>query len=142
MLGNFPNNRIDARVLLDVVTAVEAPINKIAPGRTFIHYAGYVKVAYSDPYEAMIAASRHLLGPSLCKQLSWEVASNTVWQAPNSAQVFAPYWFADISDGLGWKLAPHDASARKSRLLQEDEHLVRWRGIEAAETLIWGHCQS
>lgn len=146
--GDFPDNRMDSVVLLDIVKPIEALITQHRPDTVFTHHAGDVNIDHRRIHEAVVTACRPQRGHSVKTLLFFEVPSSTEWQPPGSAPVFTPNWFVDISANLDRKLTALDAYAAElrpwphPRSKQGVEHLARWRGAtigaEAAEAFILG----
>ena len=146
--GDFPDNRMDTVALLDIVKVVEAEIKRIEPDTVFTHHIGDVNVDHRLLHEAVVVACRPQSGHPVKTLLFFEVQSSTEWQTPNSAPVFAPNWFVDISDTLERKLValkayedelrpwPHPRSTKGV------EYLARCRGatvgVDAAEAFMLG----
>ena len=146
--GEFPDNRMDAVALLDIVKALEGLIAEHRPEIVFTHHAGDVNIDHRRIHEAVVAACRPQRGHPVRTLLSFEVPSSTEWQLPGSAPAFTPNWFIDISATLVRKLTALDAYADELRAwphprsLQGVEHLAHWRGatvgVDAAEAFILG----
>lgn len=146
--GDFPDNKMDAVPLLDIVKAVEELISKHQPDALFTHHCGDVNIDHRCIHEAVIAACRPQNGHPVKKLLAFEVASSTEWQLPHSGPVFLPNYFVDISNTLDKKLAALDLYAKElrpwphPRSRKAVEHLAHWRGatmgVEAAEAFMLG----
>lgn len=146
--GDFPDNRMDTILLLEITKAVEALIVKYQPETVFTHHAGDVNIDHRRLHDAATSACRPQSGHSVKTLLCFEVPSSTEWQLPGSAPVFMPNWFVDISVTLVRKMAALEAYADELRAwphprsLQGVEHLAHWRGatvgVDAAEAFILG----
>jgi LmbE family N-acetylglucosaminyl deacetylase len=146
--ADFPDNRMDSVVLLDVVKTIELLIATHKPDTVFTHHAGDVNVDHRRIHEAVIPACRPQRNHPVRTLLFFEVPSSTEWQVPGSGAAFEPYWFVDVSDVLPRKLAALDAYSAELRAWphprsrQGVEHLARWRGAtigaHAAEAFILG----
>ena len=106
--GDFPDNKMDAVPLLDIVKAVEELISKHHPDTLLTHHCGDVNIDHRRIHEAVVAACRPQSGHCVKKLLTFEVASSTEWQLPHSAPAFLPNYFVDISNTLDKKLAALD----------------------------------
>ena len=146
--GEFPDNKMDASILLDVVKAVEELVLKHNPDTLFTHHCGDVNIDHRRIHEAVVAACRPQSGHSIKTILTFEVPSSTEWQLPNSAPPFLPNYFIDISATLDQKLLALDSYSTELRAWPHPrsregvEHLSRWRGAtigaDAAEAFILG----
>ncbi len=147
-LHDFPDNRMDAVDLLDVVKVVETAIDKYKPDMVYTHHAGDVNIDHRIVHQAVVTACRPLPGQCVKTLLFFEVPSSTEWQIPGSAPAFLPNYFVDISDCLDKKfqaLKAYESEMRPwphPRSLTAVEHLARWRGsmvgVEAAEGFMLG----
>ena len=146
--ADFPDNRMDTVALLDITKALEELLDEHRPDTVFTHHAGDVNIDHRRVNEAVVTACRPQNGHPVKTLLCFEVPSSTEWQLPGSAPIFAPNWFADISDTLDRKLAALDAYAAELRAWphprsrQGVEPLARWRGatvgVDAAEAFMLG----
>ena len=146
--GDFPDNRMDTIPLLEITREVEKLIAKYQPEIILTHHAGDVNVDHRRLHEAVVIACRPQHGHSVKTLLCFEVPSSTEWQLPNSAPMFAPNWFVDISATLERKLAAlemYSAELRDwphPRSRQGIQHLAHWRGatvgVDAAEAFMLG----
>lgn len=145
---DFPDNKMDAVPLLNIVKAVEELISKHQPDTLFTHHCGDVNIDHRRIHEAVVAACRPQNGHPVKKLYAFEVASSTEWQLPHSGPVFLPNYFVDISNTLDQKLAALDFYAKElrpwphPRSRKSVEHLAHWRGatmgVEAAEAFMLG----
>jgi LmbE family N-acetylglucosaminyl deacetylase len=147
-LMTFPDNRMDAVALLDVVKAVEEHVTRVRPDVVYTHHAGDVNVDHNIVHRAVMAATRPVPGASLEALLFFEVQSSTEWQTGGSAFTFSPNWFEDVSETLSSKLRAleeYESEMRAwphSRSIRAVEYLARWRGatigVNAAEAFMLG----
>ena len=96
-------------------------------------------------HEAVMTGCRPTPGYVVKRLLSFEVASSTEWQPPDSAPAYQSNWFVDISDPWERKREALVAYASEMRdwphahSLEAVDHLARWRGVqvggEAAEAI-------
>lgn len=146
--GDFPDNRMDTVPLLEIIQEVEKLIAKYQPEMILTHHAGDVNVDHRRLHEAVLTACRPQHGHPVKTLLCFEVPSSTEWQLPNSAPVFAPNWFVDISATLERKLAALEVYSAELRAWPHPrsrrgvEHLAHWRGatmgVDAAEAFVLG----
>ncbi len=147
-LLDFPDNRLDAVDLLDIVKTIEAAIARLQPSVVYTHHAGDVNIDHRRIHEAVIAACRPMPGQPVKQLLFFEVASSTEWQTPHSAPHFAPSVFVNIASTLDRKRAALACYASEMRAfphprsLQGVEALAVWRGCTsgypAAEAFVVG----
>ena len=147
-LHDFPDNRMDAVDLLDVVKVVETAIDKYKPDMVYTHHAGDVNIDHRIVHQSVITACRPLPGHCVKTLLFFEVPSSTEWQTAGSAPPFLPNYFVDIRECLDKKfqaLKAYESEIRSwphPRSLTAVEHLARWRGsmvgVEAAEGFVLG----
>ncbi|WP_308916534.1 PIG-L deacetylase family protein [Jannaschia sp. LMIT008] len=128
---DFPDNRIDAVPLLDVVQAIEGAAG--APDLIYTHHGGDLNVDHRICHRAVLTAFRPMSGSPVRAILGFEVASSTEW-AFGTPDPFQPQHFVDIAATLDAKMRaldcyaaemrdfPHPRSARALRALAE------WRG--------------
>jgi N-acetylglucosamine malate deacetylase 1 len=145
---DFPDNRMDTIALLDVAKVIEAEIASFAPDTIFSHHAGDLNIDHRRIHEATVVACRPQRGFPVKTLLLFEVPSSTEWQLPDTAPVFAPNWFVDISTTLDQKMAALDIYKDEMRdwphprSMRAVGHLAHWRGacvgVEAAEAFILG----
>lgn len=147
-LLSYPDNRMDAVALLDIVQDIEKVVVRSRPTMVYTHHRGDVNIDHTRVHDAVIAACRPQPGHGVRKLLFFETPSSTEWRPPGSVAVFAPNWFTDISSTLSAKLdaiGAYGAELRDfphPRSSQAVEHLARWRGaavgLAAAEAFELG----
>lgn len=139
----LPDNRLDSIDRLEVIKAVEAEINDFKPESVYLHHAGDVNIDHRILHEAGVTACRPIPGHPVKQLMSFEVASSTEWQPQNSAPVFIPNKFIDISDQLDRKCEALEAYVSEMRQWPHPRSIEavvnqnRWRGaqvgVQAAE---------
>lgn len=141
----LPDNRMDSLPLLDVVQALEAVLQDIAPQVIYTHHHGDLNIDHRITHQAVMTACRPFPGSTLREIYGFEVLSSTEWATPQK-DPFLPNVFVNISDFLEIKrkalqayqpemrLIPH------SRSIEHAEHLARHRGyslgVAAAEAFM------
>lgn len=145
---NLPDNQLDTVSLLHITQKVETLIDQHRPNTVFTHHAGDLNIDHRRVHQAVVTASRPQPGHPVRRLLFFEVASSTEWQPPDSAPVFIPNVYIDISETLEQKLAAlraYEAEMRPwphARSLEAAEHHARWRrasaGVPAAEAFMLG----
>lgn len=147
-LLSYPDNRMDAAVLLDIVQDIEKVLARCRPTTVYTHHRGDVNIDHARVHDAVVAACRPQPKHSVRKLLFFETPSSTEWRPPASRSIFAPNWFVDISASLSSKQEAMAAYAVElhdfphPRSFQAVEHLARWRGasvgLSAAEAFELG----
>lgn len=142
---SFPDNRMDAVPLLDIVKEVEANISEIKPEIIYTHHIGDLNIDHQVTHKAVMTACRPQPGFSVKTIYAFEVLSSTEWQTPNLVP-FVPNVFIDITDYLSTKINASKAYHEEmreiphSRSLQHIELLARHRGytvgVHAAEAFM------
>ena len=95
---DFPDNRFDGVELLDIVKVVEKEKNEFKPDIIFTHHFGDLNIDHKITHEAVITASRPILGESVHSILTFETPSSTEWQIINENNFFRPNFFFEIKD--------------------------------------------
>lgn len=107
-LDVFPDNRMDAADLLDVVKRVEAAIATCRPIRVFTHNMHDVNIDHRITHDAVIAATRSKPGATVRELFFFEVLSSTEWRPPTSLPPFAPTYYFDVSEYIETKIRALD----------------------------------
>lgn len=101
--SDFPDNRMDSVVLLDIIKVVEQRISKINPDVIYTHHGGDLNVDHRLTFEAVMTASRPIQGGSYPKEIyGFETLSSTEWGVHGG---FEPSVYIDIEDVFDKKLA-------------------------------------
>ncbi len=145
---DFPDNKMNALALLDIVKQVEIFFKKHQPSIIYTHHAGDVNIDHRCVHDAVVTAARALPQQSVRTLLFFEVLSSTEWQTTSYNRPFIPKWYENVSDFLKVKLnalQAYDAEMRAwphARSYQAVEHLARLRGahvgVDAAEAFMLG----
>lgn len=146
--GDFPDNKLDASPLLEVIKSIETVVERIRPQIVLTHFGGDLNIDHRIVNQAVLTACRPAPKQGVKEILFFEVPSSTEWQVPTEGEAFAPNWFEDISQTLELKIKalmmyehelrewPHPRSAKAV------EHLAHWRGascgVDAAEAFVLG----
>lgn len=144
----FPDNAMDTVPLLEVIRAVESEIWKVEPSIIYTHHEGDLNIDHQVAHQAVATACRPQPGFPVRELLFFEVPSSTEWHPPESAQIFAPNMFVDISLTLKTKMEALRAYADElrefphPRSIRAVEALALWRGasigVDAAEAFVMG----
>jgi len=147
-LHDFPDNRMDAVNLLDVIKVIEGALDRFQPEIVYTHHGGDLNIDHRIVHKAVITACRPVPNAPIRTLLFFEIPSSTEWQAPGSAPSFAPSWFVDVSPWLERKIQALEAYQAEMRpwphprSLEAVTHLARWRGatigVQAAEAFVLG----
>lgn len=147
-INEFPDNRLDTIALLDLIKTVEVFLDSCQSQIVYTHHAGDVNIDHCRLHQAVVTACRSIPGQRVDTLLFFETASSTEWQTSESAPMFIPNWFVDITDTLSTKVEALRAYAQEmrpwphARSVEALEHLARWRGatagFHAAEAFILG----
>lgn len=141
----FPDNRLDAVPLLDIVQRLEEILAPLAPEVVYTHHHGDLNVDHRIAHEAVMVACRPLPGSTVKEIYAFEVMSSTEWGAPGMPW-FTPQLSVDISDYIDIKLAalkdyqiemrpvPHSRSIEHIRALAL--HRGYSVGVYAAEAFV------
>lgn len=146
--GDFPDNKLDASPLLEVIKSIEAVVEQIRPQIVLTHFGGDLNIDHRIVNQAVLTACRPAPKQGVKEILFFEVPSSTEWQVPTEGEAFAPNWFEDISQTLELKikaLLMYEHELREwphPRSVKAVEHLAHWRGascgVDAAEAFVLG----
>ena len=142
----FPDNRLDAIDLLDLVKAVEAVGNRFQPSIIYTHWAGDLNIDHRLVYRSVITAFRPMADTSVTRIRSFEIPSSTEWGDKSVTPAFQPNHFVAIDRFMDVKRRAIEAYAQEMRPFPHPrshtalEALARWRGsesgLEAAEAFV------
>lgn len=148
MFGDFPDNKLDASPLLEVIKSIEAVVEQIRPQTVLTHFGGDLNIDHRIVNQAVLTACRPAPKQGVKEILFFEVPSSTEWQVPTEGEAFAPNWFEDISQTLELKIKAilmYEHELREwphPRSVKAVEHLAHWRGascgVDAAEAFVLG----
>lgn len=146
--GDFPDNKLDASPLLEVIKSIEAVVEQIRPQIVLTHFGGDLNIDHRIVNQAVLTACRPAPKQGVKEILFFEVPSSTEWQVPMEGEAFSPTWFEDISETLDLKikaLTVYEHELREwphPRSIKAVEHLAHWRGascgVDAAEAFVLG----
>lgn len=122
--ADFPDNRFDTVDFLDIVKRIEYFINKINPHTIFTHFKDDLNIDHKITYDAVLTATRPMVGAPVKEIYSFEVLSSTEWNFP---YCYSPDVFIDISDYVDKKIA---AMKEYNSELREYPHPRSIEGIE------------
>ena len=101
LLG-LPDNCLDTLPLLDIVKAIEAVIEAVAPAIVYTHHAGDLNVDHRIVHQATVTACRPLPDSPVRAIYAFETVSSTEWQSGGDA--FRPQRWVGIEPFLDRKL--------------------------------------
>lgn len=131
---DFPDNRFDSVMLLDIVKVIEYHVQNFQPTAVLTHFAGDINVDHTITNRAVLTATRPLPGSTVELVAAFEVLSSSGWYFPHG---FAPNMFVAISEAQ--LEAKVDAMAAYQSELREYPHprsldairdLARYRGAK------------
>jgi LmbE family N-acetylglucosaminyl deacetylase len=94
---DFPDNRFDSVALLDIVKIVEKEKQEFQPSVIFTHHGGDTNIDHRCTFDAVITATRPMLGEVVRSIFTFETPSSTEWQAFNYPNYFMPNVFMHVS---------------------------------------------
>ena len=146
--GDFPDNKLDAVPLLEIIKSIEAVVERVRPQIVLTHFGGDLNIDHRIVNQAVLTACRPAPKQGVKEILFFEVPSSTEWQVPIEGEAFIPTWFEDISETLELKikaLTVYKHELREwphPRSIKAVEHLAHWRGascgVDAAEAFVLG----
>ena len=146
--GDFPDNKLDAVPLLEIIKSIEAVVERVRPQIVLTHFGGDLNIDHRIVNQAVLTACRPTVDQVVKQIMFFEVSSSTEWQVPTEGQAFVPNWFEDISQTLELKvkaLLMYEHELREwphPRSVKAIEHLAHWRGascgVDAAEAFVLG----
>lgn len=145
LLG-LPDNRLDSLDRLELIKIIESRVACHRPDIIYVHHAGDLNVDHRRLNEAVVTACRPIPNQPVKRILSFEVASSSEWQPPNSGPLFQPNWFVDISEQFSRKkeaLETYSSEMRPwphARSIEAIEHLARWRGAQSGVAAAEAFC--
>lgn len=111
VLVGLPDQRLDTRCLLDVITPIEQVVDELSPDVVLTHFMGDVNEDHRLVARATMVAARPVPETPVSRVCSFEIPSSTDWAPPIPGSVFAPNLYVDISDSLDVKLTAMKAYA-------------------------------
>ena len=97
----FPDNRFDSVPLLEVVQVVEKIKSQIKPDVVLTHYEKDLNVDHRVTCQAVLTATRPMVGETVKEIYSFEVLSSTEWNFPVN---FSADMFVDVTPYIEKKL--------------------------------------
>lgn len=132
---NFPDNRMDAVPLLDIIQKVEQIVDDVRPSIVYTHHHGDLNIDHRIAFQAVITACRPTPSSTVRKIYTFETLSSTEW-GPPSHQFFLPNHYVDVGFSFEQKLQAINAysfemrAAPHTRSVPHVEGLAKHRGSE------------
>ena len=132
---DFPDNRFDSVMLLDIVKVIEHHVEDFQPSAVFTHFAEDMNVDHTVTNRAVLTATRPLPGSTVQLVVAFEVLSSTGWYYPHG---FLPNMIVSVDEAqLQAKEKAMDAYKSElrdyphPRSLDAIRDLARYRGASA-----------
>ena len=93
---DFPDNKMDAVALLDVVQLIERVVDKLQPEIIYTHHIGDLNIDHQITHKAVMTVCRPQPGFCVKEIYAFEVLSSTEWQTPGVLH-FSPNVYIDIT---------------------------------------------
>lgn len=100
----FPDNRFDELPLLGIVKRVEKCLADLKPELVFTHHPGDLNVDHRMTFQAVLTATRPVLGCRVKELYAFEIPSSTEWAFQQFQPVFKPNLFVDVSTRIRLKI--------------------------------------
>ena len=97
----FPDQRLDALPLLDIITPLERVVREIQPRIVYAQFGGDANLDHEILFRALLVATRPI-EPAIEVVYAFDTASSTEWGYPRT---FIPDTWVDISATLEQKIA-------------------------------------
>ncbi|MGL4595656.1 MAG: PIG-L deacetylase family protein [Thermoguttaceae bacterium] len=101
---DFPDNKFDTVPLLDIVIEIEKVKNKIKPQMVFTHHFGDMNIDHQITHQAVLTATRPIVGEIVKRIYTFQIPSSTEWNAFNRSTVFVSNLFIDIDATIDIKV--------------------------------------
>jgi len=96
----FPDQRLDARAILDVILPIEKKVRELQPRFVYTHWSGDINRDHKTVHEASLIACRSK-AESVDWLIAYETPSETEYSVPYD---FSPNSFVDVGETLPKKL--------------------------------------
>jgi LmbE family N-acetylglucosaminyl deacetylase len=133
----FPDQRLDALPLLEVITPIEKLVGEFEPDVVLTHFKEDSNQDHRVAFAATLVAARPVNGTSVRRLMCYEAASSTEWAPPFAGSVFSPNVFVDITSTLATKI---DAMKRYADTFDSEMRpFPHPRSVEALEAYARRH---
>lgn len=112
---DFPDNRMDALPLLDIIKPMEKLIEDIRPDTVYTHHGGDLNIDHATVFRSVLTATRPLAASCVKTIFTFEIPSSTDWSFGKFPPVFQPNTFVAIDKYLDKKIKAmqiYDSEAR------------------------------
>lgn len=99
------DNRFDKHPLLLLIQSIEGWLSHVQPDTVFTHFAGDLNKDHRMVFQAVLTATRPMLGQKVRALYSFAIPSSTEWAFGQIGDAFKPNLFYDISDTIRLKQA-------------------------------------
>ena len=124
---NFPDNKMDAVPLIDVVKVIEPYIAKDKPKVIYTHFSDDLNIDHRITHQAVMTACRPQSWSSVKEIYCFEVLSSTEWNSSSKVK-FNPTKFVDITRYFTSKM---DALSEYKQEMREFPHSRSFECVEA-----------
>ena len=121
---NLPDQKFDTVSILKIVQSIEYYIDLIKPEIVFTHFANDINKDHQITNEAVLTATRPMVGQSVKRIYAFEIVSSTEWNYPLT---FAPNVYINIENTLKNKIDAMDCYQLE---LREYPHQRSLKNIE------------
>lgn len=101
---DFPDNQFDTVPLLEIAQRVETEIVSVRPEVIYTHHPDCLNIDHRRLFEAVLTATRPLVGCPVRELLAFEIPSSTEW-AFGLGDGFRPNVFVDVTKTIEQKIA-------------------------------------
>jgi LmbE family N-acetylglucosaminyl deacetylase len=112
---SFPDNRFDQVALLDIVKVVELHIDNLQPDVVFTHHGSDLNVDHRLTAQAVVTATRPMVGTPVKEVLAFHIPSSTEWSFGVTGDSFQPDVFFDVSGHSSSKIAAMEIYEKEAR---------------------------
>lgn len=116
---NFPDNAFDSVPLIEIVKEIEKIKVKIKPEIIFTHHLGDMNIDHQITHQAVLTATRPMVGECVKTVYSMEIPSSTEWNSFSSQTTFVPNIFFEVEKTIDLKM---NAMAKYKSELREYPH--------------------
>lgn len=100
---DFPDNRMDAVDLLDIIKVVSKYVEKYKPDTIFTHHHGDLNIDHRRTCEAVLTVCRPVGEYDVKRIFAFETPSSTEWNY-NYSEPFTPNVYFDVTDTIESKV--------------------------------------
>lgn len=112
---SFPDNRFDQVALLDIVKVIESHISDLQPDVVFTHHGSDLNVDHRLTAQAVVTATRPMVGTPVLEVLAFHIPSSTEWSFGVAGDSFRPDVFFDVDGHIAAKTAAMEIYEEETR---------------------------